>query len=258
MALSNAHTVELKTEKELACMRRAGRVVAQVLSIVGREIIPGITTKRIDEIAYNAISSLGMKPAFLGYRGYPASACVSVNDELVHGIPRNDKFLAEGDIVSVDLGVFSDGFFGDAARTFAVGSISDESQRLIEVTRNALDKAIEVVAPGKRIGDIGWAIQRYVESFGFSVVRDYVGHGIGRQLHEDPPIPNFGVPGSGIRLRPGMVLAIEPMVNSGSFEVRTLEDGWTVVTVDGKRCAHYEHMVTVTEKGCEVLTLDIL
>lgn len=253
-AQSARNAIELKTSDEIAKLRVAGHMAAKVLSIVAKSIQAGITTKYIDEMAFREISYLGAKPAFLGYRGYPATTCISLNNELVHGIPRNDKFINDGDIVSVDLGLVYEGFYGDTAATFGVGNISMQARKLISVTQEALERSISEVKPGSRIGDVAWAIQEYAQSAGFSVVRDYVGHGIGRRLHEDPPVPNFGRPGTGVRLVSGMVIAIEPMVNEGDFMVKTLEDGWTVVTTDGKLCAHFEHMVAITEDGCEVLT----
>lgn len=195
-----------------------------------------------------------MKPAFLGYHGYPASTCISINEELVHGIPRSDRSLREGDIVSIDLGVIHDGFYGDAARTYAVGSISTAAQKLIDTAVESLERAMAQARPGNRLGDVSWAVQSYAEKAGYSVVRDYVGHGIGRKMHEDPAVPNFGKPGTGPRLLPGMVIAIEPMINAGDWRVKTLSDGWTVVTEDGKLCAHVEHTVAITDNGNEVLT----
>ncbi len=229
-------------------------MIAKVLRILSEQLRPGITTKDIDDRAYKEISSLGAKPAFLGYRGYPATACVAINHELVHGIPSAGRIIKEGDIVSINLGLIHNGFYGDVAGTFPAGKVSPEAQRLMAITSESLERAIAQVKPGNRMGDIGWAVQSYAEQAGYSVVRDYVGHGIGRKLHEDPPVPNFGQPHTGLRLVPGMVFAIEPMVNAGENTVRTLEDDWTVVTVDSKLCAHFEHMVAVTENGCEVLT----
>ena len=246
--------IELKSSSELNALRKAGRFAAQVLKAVGDNIRPGVSTKFLDDIAVKEISSLNLKPGFLGYRGFPAATCISINNELVHGIPNEKRILKEGDIVSIDLGLISEGFYGDIARTYAVGKITSEVQRLLDVTSKALDKAIEQVKEGKRIGDLAWAVQSFVESQGYSVVRDYVGHGIGRMLHEEPSVPNFGKPGTGPRFSKGIVIAIEPMVNMGSYKVRTLKDGWTVVTEDGKLCAHFEHMVALTEKGAEVLT----
>ena len=248
-------TIELKTSREIDILRAAGRLAASVLNKVLGEIHPGVSTMRLDIIAEKEIRSLGAAPAFLGYHGFPATLCVSINNELVHGVPRPDRIIREGDIVTVDLGVIHKGFYGDTAATVGAGNISAEAQRLLRVTKDSLDKAIASIAPGSRLGDMGWAVQKTAEAAGFSVVRDYVGHGIGRKLHEDPAVPNFGRPSTGVRLVPGMVIAIEPMINAGSFKVKTLSDGWTVVTEDGKLCAHFEHMVAVTETGCEVLTV---
>jgi methionyl aminopeptidase len=252
---SQPPVIELKTKSEIDIMREAGRAVAQVLQILCKKLEPGISTGELDKIAFQEIRSLGMKPAFLGYRGYPATACISINEELVHGIPSTKRVVHAGDIVTVDMGVIHNGYYGDAAATFPVGNVTAEASKLLQVTRNSLDRAIDSMKPGNRLGDVSWAIQRYVEAEGFSVVRDYVGHGIGRKLHEDPPVPNFGKQHTGPRLAPGMVLAIEPMVNCGGYQVRTLDDEWTVVTVDGRLCAHFEHMVAVTDEGCEVLTV---
>lgn len=232
----------------------AGRAARQVLHTVGNAVAPGVTTKHLDDIAFEAIRSLGMKPAFLGYRGYPATICASVNDELVHGIPRHDRVLRDGDIISVDLGTIGDGFYGDTAATFTVGEVSSEAQKLITTANECLDRAIAAARPGNRMGDVAWAVQGHAEQQAYGVVRDYVGHGIGRAMHEDPPVPNFGEPSTGLRLVPGMVFAIEPMITQGSWRVATREDGWTVVTVDGALCAHCEHVVAVTEDGSEVLT----
>ncbi|MCR4425411.1 MAG: type I methionyl aminopeptidase [Firmicutes bacterium] len=246
--------IVLKTPSEIARMRRAGRLVAQVLESLGEHIKAGVTTETLDRMAETMIREAGAQPAFLGYRGFPATICASVNDVIVHGIP-NGRPLAEGDIVGVDIGVVVDGFYGDAAMTFPVGRISAEAERLLEVTRGALSAAIEHARPGKRLGDISHAIQEHVEAAGFSVVRDFVGHGIGRNMHEEPQVPNFGEPGVGVRLKPGMVLAIEPMVNAGRHEVRIMQDNWTARTCDGRLSAHFEHTVAVTENGPEVLTL---
>jgi methionyl aminopeptidase len=246
--------IELKSSEEIAKLRLAGKEVARVLKILEEHLAPGVSTQYIDDIAFNEIRSLNMKPAFLGYHGFPASTCISINEELVHGIPHPDRIIKDGDIVTIDLGIFCQGYCGDMAKTFGVGIISAEAQRLLEVTKTSLDLAIKQVRPSNRLGDVSWAVQQYAEKNGYGVVRDYVGHGIGRQMHEDPAVPNFGSQHTGIRLLPGMVICIEPMLNAGSYEVKTLSDGWTVVTVDGKLCAHFEHMVAVTENGHEVLT----
>jgi len=244
----------LKGRREIELMRRAGRVVAEVLAVLEKHIAPGVTTLELNRIAEEALSRRGAIPAFKGYRGFPASICVAINQEVVHGIPSLKK-LAEGDIISIDIGAIVEGYYGDAAATFPVGSIDEEKERLLKVTREALWQGIKQAVAGNRLSDISHAIQKHVESNGFSVVRDYVGHGIGREMHEDPQVPNFGPPGRGPRLRPGMTLAIEPMVNAGTHEVITLSDGWTVVTADGKPSAHFEHTVAITEEGPDVLTL---
>lgn len=247
-------TIELKSPKEIAVMREAGRVVAQILAVLSRQAKPGATTLELDKIAREELSSRKAKPAFLDYHGFPASLCVSVNSEVVHGIPSARRVLREGDIVSLDFGCVLKGFYADAAVTVALGKASQEALRLIEVTREALEKGIQAMGPSARLGDVSSAVQRHVEAHGYSVVRDFVGHGIGRALHEDPAVPNYGLAGTGQRLSPGMVLAIEPMVNAGGPEVETLADGWTAVTKDGSLSAHFEHTVALTENGPEILT----
>lgn len=244
----------LKGRREIELMRRAGRVVAEALAELERRIAPGVTTLELNRIAEEVLERRGAIPAFKGYRGFPASICTSINEEVVHGIPSLKK-LSEGDIISIDIGAVINGYYGDAAATFPVGVVDEEKQRLLKVTREALWQGINCAVVGSRLSDISYAIQSYVEKNGFSVVRDYVGHGIGQQMHEDPQVPNFGSPGHGPRLRPGMTLAIEPMVNAGTHQVVTLADGWTVVTLDGRPSAHFEHTVAVTENGPEVLTL---
>ena len=234
-------------------MRRAGRVAAQALQSVVDAVRPGITTRELDQIAEDRIRALGGIPSFLGYRGFPASICTSVNDEVVHGIPGPRKLQA-GEVVSMDLGAIVDGFHGDLAVTVPVGKISDQVTKLLRVTKEALEIGIRAVRPDGHLGDVSAAIQRYVEAHGFSVVREFAGHGIGRRLHEEPQVPNFGRPGNGIVLRPGMTLAIEPMVNMGSSEVVMDPDGWTVRTRDHKPSAHFEHTVAVTKDGPVVLT----
>lgn len=252
------NNIELKTSAELDKMRVAGKVVGEILERLSDIIKPGITTKDIDVFAEKYIRSLDMIPAFLGVKGisspFPASACVSINDEVVHGIPNDSRILKSGDIVSVDMGVIYKGYYGDAAKTYAVGNVSDTAAKLIEITELSLQKGIEQAIPGNRLGDVSFAVQKAVEDAGFSVVRDFVGHGIGRALHEEPPIPNYGKANTGIKLLPGMVLAIEPMVNSGGYEVSMLEDDWTIVTRDGSLSAHFEHTVAITENGNEILT----
>lgn len=234
-------------------MAQAGRIVAEVMRSLKEVIAVGATTNEIEQFADKRIRALGGKSAFRGYRGYPSSICASINEEVVHGIPSFRK-LKEGDIISVDLGVLYNGFFGDAACTFPVGKIDEETALLMKVTEEALYCGIEKAVVGNRVNDISHAIQQHAEQHGFSVVRTFVGHGIGRQLHEEPQIPNFGAPGQGPRLKQGMTLAIEPMVNAGTFEVRVLQDGWTAVTADGKRSAHFEHTVVVMPDRARILT----
>lgn len=245
--------IVLKSPAELAVMRRACQVAAQALQAVVEAIRPGIATLELDRIAEDRIRTRGAVPSFLGYRGYPASLCVSVNDEVVHGIP-GPRRLQEGEIVSLDLGALVEGFHGDLAVTVPVGRVSDPLAHLLQVTAAALEEGIRAVSPGGRLGDVSAAIQRHAERHGFSVVRDFAGHGVGRRLHEEPQIPNFGRPGDGVILQPGMTLAIEPMVNMGTSEVTMDPDGWTVRTRDHKPSAHFEHTVAVTERGVEVLT----
>ncbi|MDR2811724.1 MAG: type I methionyl aminopeptidase [Endomicrobium sp.] len=251
-------TIEPKTAKEIEKMRIACKVVGEILEKLSEIIKPGVTTKYIDEFSEKYIRKLKMTPAFLGVPGarypFPASACVSINNEVVHGIPNASRVLKSGDIVSVDLGVFYEGYYGDAARTYAVGSISDTAANLLKITELSLQKGIEKSLHGNRIGDVSNAVQVVVENAGFSVVRDFVGHGIGRNLHEEPQIPNYGKAGIGVKLLPGMVLAIEPMVNEASYEVCMLDDDWTVVTKDGRLSAHFEHTVAIMENGYEILT----
>ncbi len=246
----------LKTNRELSLMREACRISAGALRIAGEAVQPGVSTWEIDRLAYEYIIKNGAEPNFLHYNGYPATACISVNDRVIHGIPRKNQIIREGDIVSIDLGARINGFNGDNAATFAAGKISEEAQGLLDATKGSLYEAIKAAKPGNRIGDIGNTVQKYVESRGYSVVRDFVGHGVGAKLHEDPSVPNFGTPGRGVRLLPGMTLAIEPMINLGGPEVKTLSDGWTVVTLDGKLSAHFEHTVAVTNDGPVILTLE--
>jgi methionyl aminopeptidase len=247
--------VVLKSSQEIEKMRRAGKVVREVLELVRSQVKPGATTLDLEKVAEARISELGAKPAFKGYHGFPCVLCTSVNNEVVHGIPSKKRVLKEGDIVSVDCGAIVDGFFGDAAITVPVGEkIAPNTARLLEVTEKSLHAGISVVRPGATLGDIGHAVQKVVEAEGFSVVRDFVGHGIGSHMHEDPQVPNFGEAGSGMKLRAGMVIAIEPMVNAGKPNVRVLRDGWTAVTDDGSMSAHFEHTVAVTDTGAKVLT----
>lgn len=243
----------LKSPKEIEIMKRAGAVVAQVHERLKEVIQPGITTEELDKIAEEYILKSGAQPAFKGYNGFPASICASINEEVVHGIPGS-RVLEEGDIISLDIGAIVEGYVGDAARTHAVGKISPEKEKLIKVTKESFFQGIQFAKEGYRLSDISHAVQQYVESNGFSVVRDYVGHGVGRNMHEDPPIPNYGRSGRGPRLKRGMVLAIEPMVNIGTYHVETLENNWTVVTLDGKSSAHYENTIAITEGEPEILT----
>ena len=246
--------IVLKTSRELALMKEACRISAGALRVAGEAVKPGVSTAEIDRIAYEYIKSQGAEPNFLHLYGFPATACISVNDEVIHGIPSKKRILREGDIVSIDLGAKKHGFNGDNAATFACGKISGEAQRLIDVTRESLYEAIKVAVPGNKIGDIGACVQKYCEEGGFSVVRDYTGHGVGKELHEDPAVPNFGTAGRGIRLLPGMTIAIEPMINQGTKNVKRLSDGWTVKTADGKLSAHFENTVAVTKDGPVILT----
>lgn len=244
----------IKSEQEISFMREAGRIVAETHRLLAKAIRPGITTRELDQIAEEYIRSQGAVPSFKGYNGFPASICASVNEELVHGIP-SDRKLNEGDIISIDIGAQFQGYHGDSAWTYPVGQISEAAQKLLEVTKNSLYAGLAEAKPNARLYTISHAIQKCVENEGFSVVREYVGHGIGANLHEEPQIPNFGLPGRGPRLKPGMVLAVEPMVIAGERFVRTLEDNWTVVTVDGSLCAHFEHTIAITSDGYEILTL---
>jgi methionyl aminopeptidase len=247
--------VVLKSTNEIERMRRAGRVVREVLELVRSLVKPGATTLDLERAAEARLAELGAKPAFKGYHGFPCVLCTSVNSEVVHGIPSPKRVLREGDIVSVDCGAVLDGYYGDAAITVPVGEkIDPKTARLVEVTEKSLHSAIAAVKPGATLGDVGAAVQRVVEAEGFSVVRDFVGHGIGVHMHEDPQVPNFGEPGRGMKLKPGMVLAIEPMVNAGKADVQVLGDGWTAVTGDGSMSAHFEHTVAVTATGARVLT----
>ncbi len=248
-------SVTIKSNREIELMREAGKILATVHDELEKAIKPGITTKQIDRLGEEIIRSYGCIPSFLNYNGYPASICVSVNDEVVHGIPSKKRILREGDIVSLDAGVIYKGYHSDAARTHAVGEISREAQKLIDVTRESFFEGIKYAKAGNHLYDISKAIQNYVESNGFSVVRDLVGHGIGTALHEEPQIPNFKQKGRGLRLQPGMTLAIEPMVNAGAYDVWWLEDDWTVVTQDESLSAHYENTILITEGEPEILSL---
>ncbi|TSB44855.1 type I methionyl aminopeptidase [Alkalicoccobacillus porphyridii] len=243
----------IKTDREIEIMREAGRIVALTHQELKPHMKPGVTTGELDQIAERFIRSHGAVPSFKDYNGFTGSVCASVNEELVHGIPGK-RVLKDGDIISVDIGAYYNGYHGDSAWSYAIGSVSEDDKRLCEVTEAALYSGLEKAKPGARLSDISHAIQSYAEPLGFSIVREYVGHGVGQDLHEGPQIPNYGPPGKGIRLKKGMVLAIEPMINAGSRYVKTLEDNWTVVTVDGKKCAHYEHTIAITDSGYEILT----
>ena len=246
--------ITLKSAHEIELMRRAGKITAAARALAGELVKPGVSTKAIDRAVHDFIVSQGAKPSFLNYNGFPASACISVNNVIIHGIPGG-YILKEGDIVSVDVGAFYKGFHGDCAATYACGAISTEAQRLIDVTKQSFFEGIKFATKGNRVQDISHAVQTYVESNGFAVVRDFVGHGVGRQLHEEPEVPNFGAPGRGPRLLPGMTIAVEPMVNVGTYEVKILSDGWTTVTADGKLAAHYENTVLITDGEPEILTV---
>jgi methionyl aminopeptidase len=243
----------IKSEREIAIMRQAGRIVATVLEILARHVRPGMKTGELDTLAAGELERLGARPSFKGYRGFPANLCVSINDEIVHGIP-GERILSEGDIVSLDFGAIFKGFQGDAAMTVGVGEISPQARDLIETTQGALNAGIAAACSGARLGDVSVAIQNYAESRGYSVVREYTGHGIGREMHEEPQIPNFGVPGSGPVLKSGMTIALEPMVNAGGWLTRLGDDRWTVSTADGSLSAHFENTIAITDNEAEVLT----
>ena len=245
--------VILKQPDEIAKARASNRIVAEVLSVLREKVRPGVTTHELDKIAEAVTEKRGAKPAFKGYRGYPYSLCASVNEEVVHGMPSN-RILVEGDIVGLDFGVYHQGIYGDSAITLPVGRASEQASRLMQVTEQSLYAAIDQACNGNRLGDISAAVQETAEAAGYSIVRDFVGHGIGKSLHEDPQIPNFGKKGRGIELKKGMILAIEPMVNAGKYKVKILSDGWTVVTADGSLSAHFEHSVAITDNGPEILS----
>ncbi|MFO0574652.1 MAG: type I methionyl aminopeptidase [Polyangia bacterium] len=246
----------LKTPAEIEKMHDANKIVCEVLNIVEEHCKPGVSTAELNEIADRALKKLGGTSAFLGYSvpPYPAVICTSIDDVIVHGIPRKDAVLKEGNIIGIDFGAFKHGFCGDSARTVMVGKVPDAARKLVETTKHSLDLAIARCLPGNRLQDVGWAVQSFVEPLGYSVVRKFVGHGIGRAMHEDPQVPNYGEPNKGLRLKPGMVLAIEPMINAGGPEVEVLEDGWTAVTRDGSLSAHFEHSVAITDNGPVVLS----
>ena len=246
--------IVLKTSREIAAMREAGRIAGRALQLAGEMVAPGVSTYEIDRETERFIRSCGATPSFKNYQGYPATACISVNDQVIHGIPSKHCIIQAGDIVSIDLGAFYQGYHGDTAATFAAGEISPDAQRLMDVTKESLMKGIAMAHAGNRIGDISYAVQSHAEAAGFSVVRSFVGHGVGTQLHEAPEVPNFGTAGRGIRLMAGMTIAIEPMINMGQCDVRVLQDGWTTVTKDGSLSAHFEHTVAITTDGPVLLT----
>ncbi len=246
--------IVLKTTRELGLMKEACVIAAGALKAAGAAVEPGISTEEIDRIAHNFIVKSGAIPTFKGYNGYPAATCISINDEVIHGIPSKKRIIKAGDIVSIDVGATFNGYVGDNAATFAAGDISPEAQRLCDTTRESLYEGIKMAVAGGRIGDIGSTIQRYCEERGFSVVREFTGHGVGKQMHEDPSVPNFGTPGRGVRLLPGMTIAIEPMINQGGAGIRQLPDGWTIKTKDGALSAHFEHTVAITSNGPVILT----
>ncbi len=247
-------SIKIKTPQEIEKMRVAGRAVATALKEARRVMVEGATARDVEDLILRVYRELKVKPGFKGYGGYPYATCVSVNEEVIHGFPKRTKVFKSGDIVSIDTGAIYRGYYGDAAITYAVGEVDDLSKKLMKVTHDALKKVLEFIREGVRIGDIGYTIQSYVEENGFNVVRDYVGHGIGRNLHEEPQVPNYGEKGTGVVLRSGMTIAIEPMVTAGGYDVKVLKDGWTVVTADGSRAAHYEHSMVILKDGVEVLT----
>ncbi len=247
--------VTVKTAQEIELMRKANLIVRDTLNLLEEKIKPGMTTRQLDKIAHDYITKCNAVPSFLGYEGYPASICVSIDEEVVHGIPSSERYIEEGQIVSVDIGSIYKGYNGDAARTFMIGNVSEEKRRLVEVTKQSFFEGVRILKEGVRLGDLGHAIQSYAESYGFSVVRALVGHGIGTDMHEDPEVPNYGRPGHGLRLKANMTIAVEPMINAGTFDVVMLDDGWTVVTADGKPSAHYENTIAITEDGVDILSL---
>ncbi len=253
-SMGQVESPQVKTPDEIALMREAGRIVCEILDELEKAVAPGVSTWELERLAEDLIYKKGARPAFKGYLGFPCCLCASINEEVVHGIPSKKRKLKEGDLMKLDFGVVYKGLYGDSARTVPVGKISQEAQKLVDSTREALYLGIAQAKAGQRVGDIGHAVQRYVEERGFAVVRDFVGHGIGRKLHEQPQVPNYGLPATGMRLRPGITLAIEPMVNVGTHKVEVLEDDWTAVTLDRKLSAHFEHTVLVTENGPEILT----
>ena len=246
--------ISIKSQREIEIMRRSGKITAKTLTMLMAAAKPGVTTGELDRLAEESIRSMGGVPTFQGYHGYPSTICASVNDEVVHGMP-GDRVLRDGDLLSIDIGTTLDGYVSDSAVTVPIGKVSDEARRLMRVTQECLMLGIAQMEIGKYVGDIGWAVQQHAEANGYGVVRALVGHGVGKQMHEEPQVPNYGSPGSGPALRAGLVLAVEPMITQGTWEVETLEDGWTVVTEDGKLAAHFEHTIAVTEEGPKILTL---
>ncbi len=246
--------ITIKSATDIARMRDAGRIAGNALALAGRELKAGMTTKELDTIIYDYIVKCGAKPSFLGYGGFPASACISVNNEVIHGIPSSKTVFKEGDIVSIDVGAFYKGFHGDTAATFGVGKISEQAQQLLDVTKHSLELAIGAAVPGARIGDVSSTVEEYCRSFGYGVVKKYCGHGVGRKLHEEPEVPNYGTKGHGQRLLAGMTIAVEPMINIKGDDVRVLKDGWTVVTRSGSLSAHFEHSIAIATGGAIVLT----
>ena len=248
--------IRIKSAREIQLMRRAGKITAAARALAGKMVAPGVTTLQIDRAVHDFIVSQGAAPTFLGYGGYPANLCISINDQVIHGIPDKNTVIREGDVVSIDVGATKDGYVGDCAATFIAGRAKDqEAEKLVSVTRQSFFEGIKFARPGFRVSDIGSAIQQYVEANGFSVVREYVGHGVGREMHEEPEVPNFGKPGHGPRLVRGMVIAVEPMVNAGGWPVKVLKDGWTVVTQDGSLSSHYENTILITDGEPEILTV---
>jgi methionyl aminopeptidase len=251
---AEAGQIEIKSPKEIALMKEAGAILAVITTELVKNVGPGVTTQELDDLARDLIESNKVKAAFLGYRNFPAAICASLNKEVVHGIPSTRRKVKSGDLLKIDIGIYHRGFYADQAISVPVGKISAEARKLVETTKEALARGIESAREGNRLGDISWAVQQYVESRKFSVVREYTGHGIGRKIHEPPQVPNFGKAGTGARLRAGMALAIEPMVNAGTWKTVTLDDGWTVVTEDGKLSAHFEHTILITKDGPSILT----
>lgn len=246
--------IQVKNAAQIAMMRDAGKITGEALAMAGEMVRPGITTKEIDTAIREYIKKCGATPSFLNYGGFPASACISINDEVIHGIPNAKRVLRDGDIVKIDVGAYYKGYHGDSANTFPVGTVSEDAETLIRVTKESFYKGIETLGPGSRLGDLGAAVDGYVRQFGFSAVRKFVGHGIGRDLHEVPDVPNYGIAGRGQRIYTGMVIAVEPMINAGTYDVIQMDDGWTIKTADGKLSAHYEHTLAVTDNGVVLLT----